>query len=191
MPRDATAAPRADRLRNRERLLGAAMEVVARDGAQASMEEIARRAGVGSATLHRHFASRRALLEAVFADGVGTLCARAEALCRAEPATALWTWLDEFVHYVATTRGVVEVLLAEPAEDAPVCHTDRVRAAVRPLVAAAADVGGLHPDARPEDVVALTAVVSTAAGEDPSTARRLLRLTVDGLRGAGCGRTQA
>ncbi|ALE82206.1 TetR/AcrR family transcriptional regulator [Pseudonocardia sp. HH130629-09] len=191
MPRDATATPRADRLRNRERLLRAAMEVVARDGAQASMEEIARRAGVGSATLHRHFASRRVLLEAVFADGVDTLCARAEALCRAEPATALWVWLDEFVQYVASARGMVEVLLAEPSPEAPVCHSDRVCAVARPLVAAAAAAGGLHPDARPEDVVALTAAVSTAAGEDPAAARRLLRLTVEGLRTSGCGRTQA
>jgi len=82
---------RADGRRNRERIVAAAVELVGRDGAQASLEEIARRAGVGSATLHRHFPSRRALLEAVFSAGVEHLCARAAAQPGEDPGAALAT----------------------------------------------------------------------------------------------------
>ena len=70
---------RADGQRNRERIVAAASELVARHGASASLEEIAKLAEVGSATLHRHFASRRSLLEAVFREGVALLCERAAA----------------------------------------------------------------------------------------------------------------
>src|SRR3954470_24825033 len=77
--KDPAKSLRADGRRNRELLVAAATELIGRDGAQASLEEIARRAGVGSATLHRHFSSRHALLEAVFRDGVAQLCERASA----------------------------------------------------------------------------------------------------------------
>src|SRR5206468_121822 len=93
-----------------------------------SLEEIARRAEVGSATLHRHFPSRRALLLALFEDGIATLCERARALARdAEPGPALTTWLRALVSYTVTHRGLSQSLLSGPtpgtaAEEDP-CHT--------------------------------------------------------------------
>src|SRR5690606_14249556 len=90
-----TAPQRSDWQRNHERLLAAAAALVARDGAQVSLEEIARDAGVGSATLHRHFPSRQALLEEVFRDTVERLRRRARELAAGDPRTGLVTWLEE------------------------------------------------------------------------------------------------
>ncbi|MFC7643282.1 TetR/AcrR family transcriptional regulator [Streptosporangium lutulentum] len=88
---------RADARRNHDRILVAASAAIAQHGAEASLEEIARHAGVGSATLHRHFPSRQALLEAVFRDRVETLCAKASELAAAStpappcsPGSAPW-----------------------------------------------------------------------------------------------------
>ncbi|MBU2669687.1 TetR/AcrR family transcriptional regulator [Actinoplanes bogorensis] len=104
---------RADARRNYEQILAAAEAEVARAGADASLEEIARRAGVGSATLHRHFPSRQSLLEAVFHDRVVALCDRAHQLAAAgdDPGRALADWLRELAAYGATTRGLAKSLL--------------------------------------------------------------------------------
>ncbi|MEQ3549129.1 helix-turn-helix domain-containing protein [Pseudonocardia nematodicida] len=172
---------RADRRRNRERLLVAAVEVVARDGAGASLEEIARRAGVGSATLHRHFGSRRELLEAVFADGVDLLCLRATELARSEPAAGLWVWLDELVRYIACTRGVSDTLLAEFPDDDLTCHSRRVHDAAAPLAAAALAAGTLDRAAGTADLLTLAGAIGAATDGDPDAAQRLLHLAQRGL----------
>ncbi|ANY09773.1 hypothetical protein AFB00_03945 [Pseudonocardia sp. HH130630-07] len=173
---------RADRRRNRERLVAAAMELVARDGANASMEEIARCAGVGSATLHRHFGSRFALLEAVFADGVERLCARAGALAvAAGPGEALWTWVDELVGYTAAARGFAETLRAHGRDPGGhSCHGS-LRAAVDPLVEAAHTAGTLHPEAGTDDLIDLVTSLSVVTEGDVEASRRLLRLSAQGL----------
>ena len=85
---------RADARRNFDQIVAAAEAEIARHGADASLEEIARRAGVGSATLHRHFPSRQALLEAVFHDRVEVLCVQARELAgHPDPGAALGEWL--------------------------------------------------------------------------------------------------
>lgn len=182
---------RADRRRNRERLVAAAMEIVARDGANASMEEIARRAGVGSATLHRHFPSRSALLGAVFADGVGRLHERARVLCAsAAPDEALWTWLDELAGYAAAARGFADTLRAHGGDpDGHGCH-GVLRDAVDPLADAARTAGTLNPAAGTDDLIDLVTALSVIADGDVEASRRLLRLSVQGLRPpAAAGRT--
>ncbi|MBX3261610.1 MAG: TetR/AcrR family transcriptional regulator, partial [Labilithrix sp.] len=123
---DGGKALRADGERNRNRILASAAKLIARDGAEASLEEIARRAGVGSATLHRHFPSRRSLLEAVFRDGVARLCARAAAQTGEDPSAELAAWLEELTVYAATHRGLAAALLAGPDGLAPkaICATD-------------------------------------------------------------------
>lgn len=175
---------RADGQRNRERLLAAAVELVARDGAQVSLEEIARRAEVGSATLHRHFPSRHALLEAVFRDGVAQLCARARAQPGVEPAVELATWLEELTVYTATHRGLPAALLAGPEGLAPeeLCCTDLLRGELRVLVARAAAIGALHARATTEDLMALANAIAIAHEDDPVSARRVLRLALTGMR---------
>jgi AcrR family transcriptional regulator len=120
-PADARPAPgqgqprrprRADALRNRELLLAAAREVFGERGADAPLDDIARRAGIGNATMYRHFPDRRELIIAVYADEVAALCAHGEALLENQsPGDALFAWLRAFIAHVAAKR---ELALAIP-----------------------------------------------------------------------------
>ncbi|MFI0354876.1 TetR/AcrR family transcriptional regulator [Actinomadura sp. 9N407] len=105
---------RADAQRNYERLLAAAREVFGERGVDAPLDDIARRAGIGNATMYRHFPTRRELIIAVYADEVGTLCAQGEALLRDESSgEALFSWLRAFIAHVAAKR---ELVLAIPGD---------------------------------------------------------------------------
>jgi len=175
---------RADGRRNRERLVAAAAELIRSDGAQASLEEIARRAGVGSATLHRHFPSRHALLEAVFRDGVAQLCERAEAQRGEDPGAELATWLEEATAYIATNRGLGVALLAGPDGLTPdeICSTDILVDVVDVLVTRASSAGALRAAVTARDLMTLVNAIAVATENDGTTARRLLRLAVTGIR---------
>ncbi|WP_216893276.1 TetR/AcrR family transcriptional regulator [Nocardia alni] len=173
---------RSDWQRNHERLLAVAAQVVARDGFEASLEEIARRAGIGSATLHRHFPSRHALLEEIFQDGVDRLCRRAHDLA-AEPASGLTAWLEELAVYSAETRGLAASLIAERPDlaEAQGCHGQLLEAA-QELVRRACAAGAVRPDVAAMDLLTITNAVSLVSEGDPDTARRLIRLAVDGVK---------
>jgi AcrR family transcriptional regulator len=110
------AAPRrADARRNYERLLAAAAEVFSERGADAPLDEIARRAGIGNATMYRHFPTRTDLLIAVYADEVAALCARGAALLESgAPGDALFEWLRAFVAHVATKRQLAQTISGMP-----------------------------------------------------------------------------
>ena len=181
---DPAKALRADGQRNRELLVAAATELIRRDGAQASLEEIARRAGVGSATLHRHFASRRALLEAVFRDGVAQLCARATAQPGVDPGAELATWLEDLTVYAATNRGLATALLAGPDGFTPeeICCTEMVREVLEVLVVRALSARGLHENTTTSDLMLLANAIAVATENDPTSASRLLRLALSGIR---------
>lgn len=167
---------RADARRNRDRLVSVASEVVAEQGAEASLEEIARRAGVGSATLHRHFSSRLALLDAVFAERVATLCDHAAALLDAQdPGEALVRWLRELVHHAVHNRGLA-TSLAKGTGDS--CHA-KILAAGEALVTRARK--DIREDVTTVELLALVNGVSLAAAEDEKLADRLLTLAVTGL----------
>jgi len=172
---------RADAQRNRALIVAAASEAVARDGAYASLEEIARVAGVGSATLHRHFPSRWALLQAVFHDRVETLCDRAAELTAGPDAgQALTTWLCELAAYNATTRGLVASLLQEPPEDESCCAM--LVAAGEPLRRRAVDDGAVRPDVAMADLVTLVNAIALATESASATeAQRLMRLALEGI----------
>src|SRR5215208_3431075 len=101
---------RADAARNYDKLLAAARDAFTDDGAEASLEDIARRAGVGIGTLYRNFPTRRHLFESVYADEVNTLCLVAEEVADQEPWEALTAWLDRFAGYMVTKRAVREAL---------------------------------------------------------------------------------
>lgn len=177
---------RADALRNRDRILTAASAAVAAQGADASLEEIARTAGVGSATLHRHFPSRHALLEAVFTDRVDALCAKAaDAHGTGDPGTGLVDWLLAVGAHAAANRGLGAALAhgADPAFGAT-CHA-KILAAAAPLFDDAARAGAIRDDVAVTDVLTLVAAISTATEHDPDgpeAARRLLALALDGVR---------
>lgn len=190
---DATAKTgrpmRADARRNYDRILATAEVAIARHGADASLEEIARRAGVGSATLHRHFPSRRALLEAVFHDRVEALCARARELAGdAEPGPALVVWLRAVGAYVADTRGLAASLIGGARDGGPpqgdACYA-MIADAGAELLRRAREADAVRPGVSIDDLLALVNAISLAAEHGPggaAEADRLLALAIDGIR---------
>jgi AcrR family transcriptional regulator len=181
-----TRSMRADARRNYERLLAAAVAEVARTGADASLEKIARDAGVGSATLHRHFPTRQALLEG--------LCAEARELAGAADAgRALADWIREVAVYGATTRGLAASLLAsgqlaasrEPAGREPAATSDSSCEAMLTdaggnLLRLAQDAGAVRPGITIGDLLTMANAVSLTT-EDGAEAARLVTLAIEGI----------
>jgi AcrR family transcriptional regulator len=187
-----TAGPystRVDARRNYDRLLVAAHEVFDEQGANASLEEIARRAGLGSATLHRHFPSRYALMAAVYWNQIEVLCAAGRDLAAANsPDVALTAWLRQLIA-VAAERGLASALLTSQRDATArlfdACH-DAIRAAGTPLLARAKDAGAIRADVELDDVLQLANAIALTVEHDtrvPERADRLLSLLIDGLRG--------
>jgi AcrR family transcriptional regulator len=168
---------RADARRNRERLLEVAADAFARDGADASLEEIARQAGVGIGTLYRNFPSREALMEMVFRRNVDQLVTRTEQLMSSlPPDEALAAFMEQFVAYVATKRGLathLKTVLSADAELFVYTHS-RIHEAISTLIKAAVESGRIRADAEPDDVLrALSGVclASDASGSQDQACR--------------------
>jgi AcrR family transcriptional regulator len=186
---------RADAQRNYARLLGAASAAFLEHGADdVSLEEIARRAGVGIGTLYRHFPTRQALLEAVYRDQVELLEARAEELLKAEsPGDALADWLRALMKFSSTKHSLTSALLATLGKDSELLSScgAAIRGAADALLARAQEAGVARPDADSGDVIRLVHAVNIATQRgpaDPGQADRMLALILDGLRpqpGAG------
>jgi AcrR family transcriptional regulator len=167
---------RADARRNRERLLSVASTVVAEQGAAASLEEIARRAGVGSATLHRHFPSRLALLDAVFAERVAQLCALGDSLLSSpDPAEALTTWLREVTRHAVENRGLGTSLLKGTGESS---H-EKILSTATALTARAQ--GKIKEEATAKDLLTLANAIALATEETPEQTDHLLKLALTGI----------
>ncbi|WP_117198576.1 TetR/AcrR family transcriptional regulator [Nocardiopsis sp. TNDT3] len=183
---------RADARRNYERIVAVAEEVFAAHGVDASLEEIARRAGVGSATLHRHFPSRRRLLEVVFHDRVEALCAGAREHARTSgPGPALFAWLRDLHAYAEASRGLAASLLRD-GRDADLLERDdgcaaMITAAAGELLERARRARAVRPGVRAEDLVALVSAISLATEDHPDGARagRLLDIAIAGVRPQG------
>ena len=139
---------RADAQRNREKLLTVAVAAFAEHGVEASLEDIARRSGVGIGTLYRHFPTRDCLMEAVYRHQVELLCGAADdLLATEEPDRALELWMERFVAHVATKRGMATALKSVIGKDSELfayCH-GLIRASVTKLLTAAADAGSIPP----------------------------------------------
>ena len=178
---------RADARRNRDRLLGVAVHAFAEDGPEVSLDAIARSAGVGIGTLYRHFPTREALVEAAYRNELDRLCAAApELLAELPPERALRAWMDRFVDYMTTKRGMADALRAVIASGGdPYAHSrDRLVEAVSGLMAAGAAAGTVRSDMSAEDVLTGLSGAGLAVG-DPARrdqAARLLALLMDGLR---------
>jgi AcrR family transcriptional regulator len=179
--------PRADAVRNRERVLEAAKSVFSAGGADASLEAVAQRAGVGIGTLYRHFPTREALYEAVYRREVQQLGELAEALKNeADPVGALRRWLRSNVEFVATKKGM-SAALALAAHGSSELHAytfDRLTRSVGALLNRAVAAGEIRSDVGPEDL--LRALVGMCYMHDQpgwqATVLRLLDVFVDGLR---------
>ncbi|WP_430782305.1 TetR/AcrR family transcriptional regulator [Actinoplanes sp. G11-F43] len=163
--------PRVDARRNYERILAAASAEVAATGADASLEKIARDAGVGSATLHRHFPTRQALLEAVFHDRVAVLCEQAR-------DQTLTDWLRAVADYGATTRGLAAALLmtSQASSTCEVMLTDAGGTLLRQAQAA----GEVRADIAITDLLTMVNAVSLAT-QDGAEAVRLVTLALEGI----------
>src|SRR5690349_1483479 len=143
-----TRPRRADARRNYEKVLAAAREAFAEGGESTSLEEIARRAGVGIGTLYRHFPNRQALLEALYVDEVEEVCRSAEERSDADPWEALNGWLERFIAYLGTKRALAAELLNYLDLDAELFKASRASlfAAGEPLLTRAQEAGVVRPD---------------------------------------------
>lgn len=179
--------PRADAVRNRERVLEAAKVVFGAGGAEASLESVARAAGVGIGTLYRHFPTREALFEAVYRREVQQLADLAEQLKQeAKPVDALRQWLRSNVQFVATKKGMSAALALAAYKNSELFSYsfDRLTRAVGGLLDRAIAAGEIRDDISPEDV--LRALVGMCYMHDQpgwqTSVLRLVDVFIDGLR---------
>ena len=179
--------PRVDAVRNRERVLEAAKQVFSAGGAEASLEAVARSAGVGIGTLYRHFPTREALFEAVYRREVEQLATLAEQLKRdAAPSDALRQWMHANVQFVATKKGMSAALAyaADKNSDLFSYSRDRLTRAVAELLEHAAARGEIRGDVSADDL--LRALVGMCYLHDQpgwqASVLRLVDVFVDGLR---------
>ncbi len=187
MPDSEVRPLRADARRNRDRLLAVAVRAFSEDGPDVTLESIARDAGVGIGTLYRHFPTREALVEAAYRNELGRLCdAAADLLQAGPPDQATRVWMDRFIDYMTTKRGMADALRALIASggDPFAQSRGRLLGAITTLLAAGAAAGTMRGDVEPGDVLASLSGVSLAAGEpgQRDQARRMLDLLMDGLR---------
>ncbi len=184
---DVAEARRADARANRARILAVARQAIAADPA-ASLNAVAKAAGVGAGTLYRHFPSREALLVAVFRHEIDVLVADAPALLlRHSPLRAFRLWCDRFVAFGAVKHGIAATLGAAMAEsDFEELHQSLI-GALRQLMAASQGAGGIRPDSDPEDVLTLLGLLLQLSPQAHarSQSARILDLIFRGLHAGG------
>jgi AcrR family transcriptional regulator len=186
---------RADARANRDRLMAVATQAFARDGVETSLEGIAREAGVGIGTLYRHFPTREALVEAAYRREVEALAAAAVTLAESHaPDAALALWMQRFVDYMATKRGMRESLKRLMESNSPLFAetSGLIPQALSGLVEAAVAAGTIRADADSGDVMhALWSVYSASDGPQwRERSQRLVALLMDGLRYGAPGERQ-
>ncbi|MFF1357340.1 TetR/AcrR family transcriptional regulator [Streptomyces sp. NPDC058297] len=171
---------RADARRNFDALLAAARDAFAEKGAEASLEDIARQAGVGIGTLYRNFPTRRHLFETVYAEEVDALCRLADELEDAPPWDGLATWLRRFVDYTVTKRAIREALSGE-SDIFTACRRAMLDAG-EPLLLRAQAAGEVRTDMSFDDLLRLISGVTGAAYVDTEQRDRVFGITLDGMR---------
>ena len=190
LEQDGAAAPlrprRADAARNLDAVLAAATAVFATSGVDAPVREIATKAGVGTATIYRHYPRRSDLVKAVFRREVDDCADDAPALTAGrEPLDALQRWLQRYTRFLAAKRGLAAALHSgDPAFDAlPDYFDQRFRPVLTALLEAAADAGSIRPDADPDDLLrAVANLCMTTERDRAGHSERMVALLVDGLR---------
>jgi AcrR family transcriptional regulator len=191
MPRkfskSAERKPRTDAQRNRERILDAAKEAFTRAGANASLDDIAKEAGVGAGTLYRHFSTRDALVEAVYRSEVEKLAGAERKFSEAMPPIgALRAWMLMFVDYIATKQIIAPALNSIVGGPYKLYEGSRgqIQAAIDTLVKRGIKSGDIRKDLEPFDLLrALIGVSHVASGPDwQQSARRLVDILITGSR---------
>lgn len=183
----AVRKPRSDAQRNRERILGVAREAFSRSGANASLDDIARKAGVGPGTLYRHFPTREELLVAVYRSEMEKLAAAEQKFAQElPPVEALRAWLLLFIDYIAAKHLIAPALNALVGDPKKVFEASyaRIWEAIRALVKRAIKSGDIRKDLDPIDLLrALIGVASVATSPDwQQSAKRLVDILIAGAR---------
>ncbi|PYE22977.1 TetR family transcriptional regulator [Rhizobium sp. PP-CC-3A-592] len=179
--------PRADSVRNRERLLEAATAIFRLGGAQASLEAVAREAGVGIGTLYRHFPTREVLFDAVYRHEVDILADLARELSTEDdPVAALKSWLQANVRLVATKKGMIEglQLAVVGSSELKAYSYERMVGAIGLLLERAAVAGMIRDDVSPDELLRTLLGIFYSHGPTDwqPTALRMVDVFVDGLR---------
>ncbi|HEY1757647.1 MAG TPA: TetR/AcrR family transcriptional regulator [Bryobacteraceae bacterium] len=179
--------PRADAERNRDRVLEVAKEAFTRSGAEASLDDIAKQAGVGAGTLYRHFPSREALIEAVYRTEVEKLAAAERNFSGTmAPIEALRSWMLLFVDYIATKKIIAPALNTLVGGHSKIVEASysQIWEAIRSLVKRAIKSGDIRKDLDPIDLLrALIGVSNVASSPDwQQSARRLVDILITGSR---------
>jgi AcrR family transcriptional regulator len=175
---------RADARRNYEALLAAATETFSARGTDVPLDEIARRAGVGNATLYRNFPTRRELIVAVCASEVEALRDHAEQLAGTPPRDALIAWLDKFVDHIAVNKGLASALMTGARDDSALIEASNqvISQTVGRLLDGARSANAINPDVDVADLMNLANAVALIAESDgQARAQRMLRMFFDGI----------
>jgi len=181
---------RADARQNRARLISAATAAFAEKGADAPLEDIARRAGVGIGTLYRHFPSRLDLQAAVFRTQVRDVCAQGDALLATDaPQQAFAAWARALTGYLVTKRGLSRALIDAVGVESELITSCwmTMRDTTERLLESAQRAGVIRPDVTAVDVMRLLHGVAVSSEKDPSRTDLLLSVMLDGLAAAGQG----
>lgn len=170
---------RADAARNFDAILAAAREVFSEKGTETSMEDVARRAKVGIATLYRNFPTRESLIEGVYVTEVDAVCQYADTLSQLPPGDALDAWLVRFADYMHTKRVLIEGL-TRASEAYQTCRT-ALYATGGPLLEQAQAAGKARTDVDVDDVMRLIMCLTLGIYRDGSQKNRILRMVIDSL----------
>jgi AcrR family transcriptional regulator len=186
-PKPGRRKTRTDAQRNRQRILEVAKKAFARSGANTSLDDIAKQAGVGAGTLYRHFPTRDALIEAVYHTEVEKLAvAQRELSAILPPIEALRAWMMLFVDYIATKQIIASALNSVIGGPSRLYDSSRVQVAgaIDVLVKTAIKSGDIRKDLEPFDLLrALIGVSNVATGSDwQESARRLVDILIKGSR---------
>ena len=175
---------RADARRNYDKVVAAAREAFAERGASTSLEEIARRAGVGIGTLYRNFPNRQALLEAVYVDEVENLCRSATEFDGLPPWDAFVAWMHRLAGYLVTKQALAHELLEYVDRDAPLFHSCRgaLFAAGQPLLERAQRAQAVRADTDLGEIIQLVGGIAKIPGAEPQQVEHILEIALDGLR---------
>jgi len=179
---------RADAQRNRDQILAAAARAFSKCGLEATLEGIAKDAGVGIGTLYRHFPTRELLIEAAYRNELAAVCGAApDLLDKLPPTEALRTWMDRYIDYMTRKLGMADALRAVIASGAnPYAQSfELLVGAIKPLLDAGVAAGEIRPDVSADDVIVSLSGVALAAGSKRDQADRLVNLLLDGLRYRG------
>ncbi|MGO8893113.1 MAG: TetR/AcrR family transcriptional regulator [Streptosporangiaceae bacterium] len=179
---------RADARQNHARLIAAATVAFAEKGADAPLEDIARRAGLGIGTLYRHFPTRLDLQAAVFRSQVGMVCGEGDALIETlPPEQAFSGWVRSLAGYLVTKRGLSHALIEAVGIESELISSCwmAMRQTTERLLANAQQADAIRPDVDATDVMRLVHGVTVSTEKTPERAERLMTIMLDGLRATG------